>query len=322
MSYGQRGAGDFIISVVATAIGGLFGAFVSLTIWVITSCFRLIAFGVGKLFPVASDQQLPQPVEAHVLSTSVSEEDASSAAVAVAPADTLWSQRHNNVTRKRVELGKVNVDIWFYPNLGIARRTMRISNVKMAKMFGSRIKLTDMPLTASNALEVELQTIQEAEALIAEASKTKGTREIRPVKPVLSASATVSNPDNKQQELPVTETPKLPEPETVPKEAAEVRRPHNREVTYRGVLKKQGVESREDRKNGGTYSCYCIHLDDFALGTVHDIVGTDLERALKEANATIGDAIEVSLAGETKTPVKGKIRTKKIWSVIKINQKP
>jgi len=318
----RSGAGDWLLAAIAGSIGAVVGVAVGFVVVVAVGCFKLLALGAKRLGFVAQKAQATQA--AGIVSDNSATEESTkpiSAARNVRP-ESQWQRRYEGIERKRVDLGKNYVDIWFYPNLGIARRTMQIGNKKLASMFGPRLKLADIPLEDTNPREVELQTIKDAEKIIGEATKPKGPREIRPAKPVPSTGAPVSIPDTMQPELPLIEEPPSIEPETVQKAATEaMRQPRKREMTYRGRLVKQGVEDRPDRNNGGTYSCFCIHLDDFALNAVHDIVGTDLERALKEVNAKVGDAIEVSLAGETTNKVRGKLRTKKIWSITKIDQK-
>lgn len=317
----QQGAGDFVLHALASTLGAVIGLVVGGVVFIVVGAFKLLSYAAKTLIGAAKTSQITQPTSASE-TAGTSEESTNNGVIPDLPPDALWNTRFDDVSRKRVELGKAHVDIWFYPKLGIARRTMRICNVKMAKKFGSRIKLADLPLDASNALEVELQTITEAEQFIAEALKTKEPSEIKPVKPVSSASPSVSNPDNTQQDLLLVETPKVAESEPVQKVAPAERQPRKREVTYRGVLEGHGVGPHKDAASGGTYQCFSLSLYDFALGSVHDIIGTDLERAIKESGAVVGDSVEVSLVGDIKTPYgKGKFRTKKIWHVTKIDQK-
>lgn len=85
-------------------------------------------------------------------------------------------------------------------------------------------------------------------------------------------------------------------------------------VRYRGALVEAGVKPRPGRG----YESYSVALDDESLGSVQELWGADLERALAESGAAIGDRIELALLGESPTVVKGKTVRKKIWAAAKL----
>lgn len=174
--------------------------------------------------------------------------------------------------------------VFFYPKAGFARRRL----IKD----GKRIQMGDM--SYSDKAEVIEQTLNELK---------QGN------KPVLGTGNSVPAVQN---------TPMPSEKiETKPKQVAPVEmRPPKKEVSYRGVMTQCGVETREDVTN--PYDCYCIHLADQLLGVVNKLWGTDLQRAVQESGAEPGDAIEVSVVGETPVFSGGKTKTKKVWSIVKL----
>lgn len=85
-------------------------------------------------------------------------------------------------------------------------------------------------------------------------------------------------------------------------------------VRYRGALVSAGVRTH----TSGKYDTFGVTLDDEALGATQDLWGVDLERALAESGARIGDCIELGVVGTTPTSVRGKPAIKNIWSVEKL----
>lgn len=89
---------------------------------------------------------------------------------------------------------------------------------------------------------------------------------------------------------------------------------HKRVVRYRGALVGSGFKVH----TSGQYESFSVTLDDEELGGTQDLWGADLQRALTESGARIGDRIELAIVGVSPTVVRGKATKKKIWSVTKI----
>lgn len=331
MIYQQRGGAGYgffafvstlLFTLIGVVIGG-FAGFALLLCKVVVSGVRQASFRARH-----SPSKPAVPVTDSEVQVSEKSEVSISEQTELPSDSTEWRLRFNDSFHRRHSVGKTVVDIWFYPKLGVALRSARIGNARIAKKIGTRIKLEEIKIGDKSVADVEQLTIAEVENILERASKPKESPVIASKKDVPPTGKPLSVPDNVRHETAPTsvQAPALSEPavqaplEQMP---SKPRPPRKAEATYRGVLEKFGVESREDRNNGGHYNCFCLHLFDWSLGTSHDLVGTDLERAIREANAAIGDSIEVSLVGDIKTPIGGgKVRRKKVWSIIKIDHKP
>jgi hypothetical protein len=172
----------------------------------------------------------------------------------------------------------------FYPKAGVVRRRL----IKD----GKRVQMDDMSYSDKTAaIERTLDEIKQGN------------------KPVLGTGNTA----------PVIQNSPVPSNKIEPVQKQETHiemRPPKKEVSYRGVLAKCGIERREDVSS--PYDCYCIHLADQLLGVVNKLWGTDLQRAVQQSGVEPGDAIEVSVVGETPVFSGGKTRTKKVWSIVKL----
>lgn len=174
--------------------------------------------------------------------------------------------------------------IFFYPKAGVARRRLIQG--------GERIQMED--LSYSDKAKVIEQTLVE----LKQANKA-----------VLGTGNTA----------PVVQNSPMPAEKNMSKQKPDIpieMQPPKKEVSYRGMLAKCGVERREDVSL--PYDCYCIHLADQLLGVVNKLWGTDLQRAVQQAGVEPGDTIEVSVVGETPVFSGGKAKTKKVWSIVKL----
>lgn len=307
-------AGGFVGSLLGIFFGVVIGGLIGAVVTVLGAVFNLAAFGLNKALKreiVSLDVVTEEPVanaEADSVGTQQSIPDL--------PPDLQWNKRFEEQTRKRVELGKVDVDLWFYPNLGKVTRTVRVRNKALLAKLGERMRLAD--IETNDLVQAELQTIQEIEALL-EGYKPKAKAKSQEVKPSeqvqtkIEKAAVLENTQNN----PAEEVPVVKSSTAAPKAKVVQKQPQTKKLVYRGNLLKYGMEQHSDA-NGGQYSCYCIHIDDFDANAAQKIVGTDLERAIKESGAEIGDAIEVALVGETQTFNHGNRGKKKLWSVVKL----
>lgn len=324
MIYQQRGGmGLGVFGLLATVVFTAIGTVVGLGVAVLILFVKGVGQGVKHLrttnkakvtsFQAASSAPTsPVGIDAPQLEANVDDE-----------AESQWTKRFDLSTCRHVALGKTKIEIWFYPNLGIARRKIRFANARLAKKLGKRIALSDVDLKGTTADEIEKMTLAEVQLILDEGTKTREVAVKKPVSSVLSAIAPASVADNVQLELPQPVVEKSAVTAISRSVSDKPRSSRTAVATYRGTLEKFGVEPREDKSNGGQYNCFCIHYFDFALGTTHDLVGTDLERAIREAGVGVGDSIEVSLIGDVKTPIgNGKFRRKKVWNITKLDPKP
>lgn len=307
-------AGGFIGTAIGLIVGAAIGGIIAAVIVVAKALFKLAAFALNQA--LKRDSSSLDEVSVEPLSESEAEEATSPQVIPDLPPDLLWSKRYEENMRKRVELGKVDVDLWFYPNLGKVSRTVRVRNRALVNKIGERMRLAD--LETNDLVRAEMQTIEEVEALL-EAHKPKvkaKTLETKPLEEVQTKVAAVAPPETNPRKtvdtVSVAESSTAAQkPKTVEKNA------QTKKLVYRGELLKFGVETHSDA-NGGQYSCFCIHIHDMDANAAQKIIGTDLERAIKESGAVSGDAIEVALMGETQTFNHNRRGKKKLWSVTKI----
>lgn len=73
-------------------------------------------------------------------------------------------------------------------------------------------------------------------------------------------------------------------------------------------------QTRRDKDSNRveTYSCFCIDIEDKESKATERLQGADLERALTDANANIGDQVEVYLMAVKKT---GDARAKNLYEI-------
>ena len=204
----------------------------------------------------------------------------------------------------RVQMFKIGelatVHCRFYMDDDLITRTVVMLDADAAKKHGRRLSLDSLKLSATD--QGRLMDVTESEV-----------RKLVEVELPPTASTVV------RKEVPVAEevveTPEAasaPEPEA----RAFMRKPRKGLAAYTGALLSCGVEPQ--RRGNRTFDCYSITIDNEALGTHQQLSGTDLERALAESGASVGDRVRVEVVGETPTVVKGKPVTKKIWQMTKL----
>lgn len=122
--------------------------------------------------------------------------------------------------------------------------------------------------------------------------------------------ANIPNQSTEPQEL----VPEESQPPPQPKEKPIAKKPLD---VHEGILRAAGFAKREYG-----YSSYRLELESSVLGSVYEIWGIDLKRALEASGAKIGDSIRATLTGhvETSTMGDGEARKvkKKIWDVTKL----
>lgn len=204
----------------------------------------------------------------------------------------------------RVQMFKIGelatVHCRFYMDDDLITRTAVLLDADAAKRHGRRITLAPLKLSATDQSRLLDMTESEVMKVVEVEQPPAASTIVRKEVPV--AGEVVETPD----EAPT------PEPES----RAFMRTPRKGLAAYTGALLSCGVEPQ--RRGNRTFDCYSITIDDEALGTHQQLSGTDLERALAESGASVGDRVRVEVVGETPTVVKGKPVTKKIWQVTKL----
>jgi hypothetical protein len=202
---------------------------------------------------------------------------------------------------KQFQVGSIaKVHCRFYAEADVvARHVFFLTQEAIAKA-GNRVELTPLKASETDQAQIERTTVQEINALLGVVeSETSGN--------VIAKEASVENVgEGSHVEAATTPKPKAPN----------VRAARQRMASYQGVLLSACVQTR--RTANSQYDAFCLTFDDEALGAEHQLWGADLERAIEESGAQVGDRVRVELVGETPTVVKGKTVTKKIWQVTKL----
>ena len=309
---GLEGPVGFLGTIMGGFIGGILGIVIALPVvalfWIFGKVCRLF-----QKKDSTTEEALPSQQTVSVVEGGGSQ--APPVQKTAPPAASVFGHETDDAVRRRIVLSKASVDIWFYPKMGIARRTMHLTDARLRKKLGKRLPLPELGWDGVDQAGIEQQTREDAENVL------KGfepkPREARP------AEVT------KQQVMPVPVAPESPVvaavPEMVPEKQfqpttslPEKKAPRNKMVSYRGKIVKAGRETFTDPKDEKRqFDCFAVTLDDFALGSEHVLKGTDLERAIKDSKVEIGDDVTIDLVGETEVWVKGKHRMKKIWNINK-----
>lgn len=298
----QQSRGIAGIDFVAVLIGAVLGGLVVMAIGIVMAIFKGI---VRAAVWVAT--KLKRKSEENVLATestvipAVKEASACSTDVDLTELySPAFEKRHLDAFSRRVEVKNGYATIWFYPHQGIARRTLTVTNAALAKKIGKRLSLGELETTnSSTGIDAVIQqTMGEINNVLA--TEKPKAREIPKQNAVLSGGNTPSVPDN-------VGNSNLQVP------AVTRRKPRQKQVAYRGNIVRHGLERVGEGERA--YECYCLHIDDANLGSVHRVVGTDLERAIKEAGAKDGDFVEVAQVGEI--PTAGG-RTKNVFAIQKL----
>lgn len=216
---------------------------------------------------------------------NVVESESSAAAVPAEPGKTF---------RKHINLGEAAVDVWFHPDSGVARRTVRINDKALAEQHGEKFKLPEIQYIEAGDVETIMQ------------------QTIGEVKTKLGLTATAAK---------VVKASKIAKTAKVAKTVAvgtEVPRAHAKaQSSYTGEILRLGMEEKDGRE--GPYQTYTLHIFDQQAGAPHQLCGTDLERAVKEAGVAPGDRVTVESLGRTQVTLgNGKAGHKNLWSVSKV----
>lgn len=194
----------------------------------------------------------------------------------------------------------------------MVRAHVVLREAALVAQHGKRVDLPPVTLAGSSVKAVEAELLARAQELVEPAAQGL---EI-PQEGAISSTGIDNDPvqDNPAPAEQKTAEPELPK--VAPRKAQTVRKPRGGLVSYQGVLRRAAVERRTGVKE--PYDCYCVTIADEALGHDQQLWGTDLERAVEQSGAEIGDAVRVSLIGETPVHHKGRTTHKKIWSVERV----
>lgn len=301
MSYNRNtGSGvagvEWLVALVFGLVGAAIGAVVMAGYLVIKTLGKVIWGGVSSAVKPVMAESRAQPVAAKPSSEIERPLERTEEVVPMASI----SEQYVDSFLRRVDLKGAYAAIWFYPNTGKARRSITMTSAALIKKFGRKVILDDLDVEIPQGVaDVVQQTTLEAKEMIA--TKKKSPTTIPSETPVLSTGNSPSVTDNELKEVSPVSC------------AVAVPRPRKKEVAYRGLLVKHGIEARGE--GGDAYKCYCLHLFDEGLGSTHQIWGTDIERAIKDAGVRDGDRIEVAQVGTTPTAGGNK---KKVFSIQKL----
>ena len=310
---GLEGPVGIIGSVFGWIFGGIIGIVVALPV-------VLCIWGFGKMSRLfqktdaATDTATAQPPQQAVSVAEGGSVQAPPVQKSTPPAVSIFGHETDDAVRRRIELSKASVDIWFYPKMGIARRTMHLTDARLRKKLGKRLPLPELGWDGMDQAGIEQQTREDAENVL------KGfepkPREARPAEVTKQQVMTVPVAPESPVVAAVPEM--VPEKLFQPTQLPEKKAPRNKMVSYRGKIVRAGMETFADPKDEKReFDCFAVTLDDFALGSEHVLKGTDLERAIKDSRVDVGDDVTIDLVGETEVWVKGKRRMKKIWNINK-----
>ncbi len=183
--------------------------------------------------------------------------------------------------RKHIDIGNAAIDVWFHPDEGLAKRVVRIRDKALAEKFGEKLNLE----------EIEVVNFDEVDGIVEQT--------VREVKEKFSIGDTAKA---------VT---------TPPRERKSTRTKAKAATSYTGEIIRFGMETREGKE--GKYDTFALHLFDDQAGAPHELCGTDLQRAIKEAGVQPGDTVKVESLGRTQVPLgNGRTGFKNLWSVSKV----
>lgn len=230
---------DFIAVIIGSVIGATIGAAAVLVIQIV----RIAASGAAKI-GMSAFSKAKSPTEKR------SAENVTLNSVEVIDKIKPDLQKHKAVFApelekqyldsfcRQVKVKGGHVNVWFYPNQGIARRSLVITQAGLIKKLGRRIALPDVKVELPHGVpEVLEKTSEDASAIVSTTTKVSVTK-IQSEKAVLPDSNSVVVADNERKEEP-------PLPTIVSTPA----RPRKKEAVYQGVLMKYGVELRDDGKD-------------------------------------------------------------------------
>ena len=218
-------------------------------------------------------------------------------------------------TVQTISVRGASIRMWFYPNQGIVKRTVRMTSKATEQRVGAkRLQLADLEVTFPRGLAAAVdQTKAEVnEILKVLPGEGEKTRKSVP-KPL---PAVKQEPAILPQTPPTASDPvsTFSEPEcSSPPSKSEAREPRVKEAVFRGELLSYGYSSCGDGPE--KYRVYCLDLLEESVGSKHQVRGMDLERAIKDAKVKVGDRIEVAQVGSVKTAKK---RNMNLFSIQKL----
>lgn len=289
--YRQQNGGIAGLDLVAAIIGAVIGGAIVAVVWVVMSILKsFVKFAVWSFAKFRGNPVQRNSVEDAV--ESVVPQSAPLTATTSTDADLAqlyskaFERRFLDSFNRRVEGKGGYATIWFYPHQGVARRTVTVTGAALAKKLGKRHSLPEIAAEDSpDSIESVIQQTKAELDLVLSVEKRKGA-DISRQSSVLSDSNPPPVPDNvggNNLQVP----------------AVTRRKPRQKQVAYRGNIVRHGLEQVGEGDNA--YKCYCLHIDDASLGSVHRVIGTDLERAISEAGVKDGDFVEVAQVGEIPT---------------------
>lgn len=276
---------DTVVSLAAGLIGVVFGALIGIVLYAVRLPY--VIFKSRKDQP-SLERELAECEEP--LRTARLPKPGVNASATNAVADRVRMLQVDDLAK---------VHCRFYQERGVIQRHAFFLTEKAIQKLGARIELDPLPLAKS--IDLDARTISEIRALCGVESSTDAVKLNIVQGDTLPAESGAGEAAHVAHQSPPKRKPS---------------RPRHGAMAYQGALVGSGVQTRT--VGSRTYESYCVTFDDEALGTEHQLWGADLERALKESGALVGDRVRIELVGETPTMVKGKSVTKKIWQVSKV----
>lgn len=302
MSYGNQGISG--IDTVGMALGATFGAVLVGTVVVLAFTAK---WAVHPVIRWASNKwrehQVRSPLTAQQLTPRSAAEPVTTPEQGLGPANRIQTMDLRN--------GGAILHIRYFGDEVRAHVVMRES--ALVAQHGKRIDLPPATLAGSSIKAVEAQFAALAQQLVESAADAQQI----PQEAAISSTGIGNESVQDSPATPAEQSSAEPElPKVAPRKASPMRVPKGGLVSYRGVLRRAGMERRTGVPD--PYDCYCVTIADEALGHDQQLWGTDLERAVEESGAEIGDAVRVALVGETPVHHRGRTTHKKIWSVEKL----
>lgn len=288
--YPRNHAGFSGIDPILCLLAGICGIVVGLAIGGLLIIGRLPIYAV-QFLKRKRDDAVAAATEATATVTQASDEESTPSRASLGNADRV----------KQFQIGTLaKVQCRFYSEDDLVTRHVFFLSQDAVAKAGKRIDLDPLRASEIDVSQLEQTTVQEVHALLGLAGSGPSGN--------LAENEATGDPVEvaSQAEAVPASKPKAPK----------VRAERQRMASYQGVLLSACVQTRKSANP--PYDAFCLTFDDEALGAEHQLWGADLERAIEESGAHMGDRVRVELVGETPTVVKGKTVTKKIWQVTKI----
>ena len=303
---------DFVLGIAFGAIGVCIGIVCALVVHFGKSLGFLIKKGEGGKSEEAlnSNDSAATPMLDEKLTGSVSRD-----------LGHLYSKgqvsKYLDSTVQTINVRGASIRMWFYPNQGIVKRTVRMTSKATEQRIGAkRLQLADLEVAFPKGVAAAVDQTKAEVSEILKVTPEEGRK----------TSKAVPKPPPTVERGPVIlpPTPPLePEPESVqtfsepesssPPSKSEERAPRVKEAVFRGELLSYGYSQCGEGEE--KYRVYCLDLHEESVGSKHQVRGMDLERAIKDAKVKIGDRIEVAQVGSVKTAKK---RSMNLFSIQKL----